>query len=265
MFIINSFKIPTLLTLIALPWFSDSKTITFAVDDYCPYYCKDSNSPHGKFSNKPGFIIEILNEAFLTLDVDVKYTFLPWERGITEVHKNSINGIIIASKSNAPDLIYPEQEQASSIGCFVTQTNNPWRYSSKQSLKNMRLGVIQGYDYGEPVDSFIWEHYQPDNNIAIIAGERALPRLLHMLVKKRIDTVIEDKNVLLHSIKANDLEQQLVLANCTQSRVSLYVAFSPKNPESKRYAKIVSNAMTTLRESGELARILAKYNIVDWL
>ena len=250
--------------IVLLPRVSYSQTITFAVDDYCPYYCKDNDSETGKFEKNPGFIIEILDYAFKKVNIQTNYVFVPWERGISEVTKNKVNGIVITSKENAPELIFPEQEQGYSVGCFVTQNTNDWRFIDKTSLYGIRLGVIQNYDYGEPVDSYIWQHHQPENQVAFVAGANALPRLLQMLVKKRIDATIDDENVLRQSIKKLNLETKVIYANCTKDQVKLYVAFSPKDPDSVKYANILSNAMISLRESAQLATILAKYDINDW-
>lgn len=241
-----------------------AKKIIFAVDDYCPYYCKDHQATVEQLLDKPGFVIEILEYTFKEQGYDIEYVFMPWERGLAEVHKNTINGIIVASKGNAPALIYPQEEQGSSKGCFVTHTENNWKFTNRDSLSNVRLGVIQGYDYGEPVDSFIWQHHQSDYQISFISGVNALPRLLSMLERKRIDATIDDVNVLRYLLKEMNLNNTVAFANCTDDQVNLYVGFSPKAPEAQKYANMLSKAMTNLRESGKLAIILAKYNLTDW-
>lgn len=244
------------------PTNSYSQTITFAVDDYCPYYCK--NKEKNAFEINPGFVIEILNLAFKKAGIETKYIFVPWERGLYEVNKNTINGIIVSSKKNAPELTFPEQEQGSSIGCFVKQKASNWQFLNRNSLNDIRLGVIKNYDYSAPVDNFIWQYHKPDKQVTFIAGENQLPRLLHMIVKNRIDATIDDINVLRHTIKQHNLEQEIVSANCTQEKIKLYVGFSPKNPNGLKYANILSKAMINLRESGTLSKILAKYNVTDW-
>jgi polar amino acid transport system substrate-binding protein len=42
------------------------------------------------------------------------------------------------------------------------------------------------------------------------------------------------------------------------------MAFSPKNPKSKEYAKLLSAGIEQMRLSGELSKILAKYQLTDW-
>ncbi|MEK2644629.1 transporter substrate-binding domain-containing protein [Bdellovibrio sp. BCCA] len=52
--------------------------------------------------------------------------------------------------------------------------------------------------------------------------------------------------------------------NLKDSEPFLYVGFSPNNPKSKIYAKILNQGIDDLRRSGELRRILEKYNLEDW-
>lgn len=254
-----------ILASVFYPQTGQAKQLTFAIDDYCPYYCKDKASTPASFLAKPGYIIEILNRAFADQGYQVKYTFLPWERGLAELHKNTIDGIIVTAKPDAPELVYPEQEQGYSIGCFVTQQKNPWRYKNRDSLNEVRLGVIQGYRYGQPVDSFIRQYHKSESQITIVSGTNALPRLLNMVAKNRIDAVIDDKSVLQNSLKRLKLEQTLGFAGCTDNPIKLYVGFAPNNPDSIKHARMLSDAMTRLRKSGEMARILEKYHVSDWL
>jgi hypothetical protein len=44
----------------------------------------------------------------------------------------------------------------------------------------------------------------------------------------------------------------------------LYIAFSPTNKDSKKYADILVSEQKKMRENGELTKILAHYNITDW-
>ena len=45
----------------------------------------------------------------------------------------------------------------------------------------------------------------------------------------------------------------------------IYIAFSPQKPESHKLAKILSEGMLKLRESGKLEEILNKYGLSDWI
>ena len=44
----------------------------------------------------------------------------------------------------------------------------------------------------------------------------------------------------------------------------VFIAFSPAKKESAEYAKILTDGLKKLRETGELKKILAKYGLEDW-
>lgn len=46
--------------------------------------------------------------------------------------------------------------------------------------------------------------------------------------------------------------------------IDVYMAFSPKGNNSKKYAAILSKGMIEIRENGTLKEILAKYGLKDW-
>ena len=181
---------------------SAAEQLDFAVDNYCPYYCKSENSSTNDFAKKPGFVIEILESAFKDQGYSINYTFLPWERGLLEVEKGNFNGIIVSSKYNAYGLIIPDIEQGRSRGCFFAHADKKWRYTDNQSLQNIRLGLIKSYDYGEPFNSYINDKNNK-TNIYFLVGNRPLHRLLDMIQGKRFDATLDDVNVISHILKEN--------------------------------------------------------------
>jgi ABC-type amino acid transport substrate-binding protein len=45
---------------------------------------------------------------------------------------------------------------------------------------------------------------------------------------------------------------------------SLYIGFSPENPNSQVHADIFDRGINAMRENGELKRILTLYGAEDW-
>jgi len=242
--------------------------ITFVVDDYCPYYCKEavSNEDDSSFKESPGYVIEILTEAFK--DYKINYVFVPWERGLLEVRKGLVDGIIVTSKYNAVDLIFPKVAQGSSIGCFYTAKNNTWRYQNKHSLPNIHLGLIKNYDYAEPVNSYVMENIRETNKqlspLYFMSGTQPLTRLINMINTNRLDATFDDKNVVDNILKLNELTAKIKNVGCLSDAIDLFVAFTPTKKSSSVYATTLATTVSKLRDSGELAAILAKYGLVDW-
>lgn len=87
-------------------------------------------------------------------------------------------------------------------------------------------------------------------------------------MRGRVDAIIAENNVLRYTLKLMHLEHEVVHAgNLEQLPPALsriYIAFSPHNQKSASYAKILSDGWKEIRKSGELKKILAKYNVEDW-
>ncbi|SFV56538.1 ABC transporter, periplasmic domain [hydrothermal vent metagenome] len=75
--------------------------------------------------------------------------------------------------------------------------------------------------------------------------------------------MVEDPYVLEYYFKIKNSHIPFKIAGSTYAD-NVYLAFSPNNPHSKEYAKILSEGINTLRKSGELDKILAKYGLHDW-
>ena len=58
--------------------------------------------------------------------------------------------------------------------------------------------------------------------------------------------------------------EDITHAGSASESIPLYVAFSPSNPKSETYAKIVSDGVEKLRKSGALKSIMNRYGLEDW-
>ncbi|MCP4722513.1 MAG: amino acid ABC transporter substrate-binding protein, partial [Desulfobacteraceae bacterium] len=100
--------------------------------------------------------------------------------------------------------------------------------------------------------------------IDILGGDDPLKKNILKLKAKRIDVLIEAKAVFDHTVKAMGMADLFRPAGSDGEADPVYIAFSPKHPKSKEYAKMLSDGIEELRQSGELAKILAKYGQADW-
>ena len=58
---------------------------------------------------------------------------------------------------------------------------------------------------------------------------------------------------------------KLRTAGCTQTADALFLAFSPQQPGGAKLAQLLDEGMQRMRKSGELARILQRYGVQDWV
>lgn len=240
-----------------------TQALQVGIDDYCPYYCKADTPGADRLADPPGFVIEILQHAFGSGPNDINYRFLPWKRSLLELSQGNLDAIAIATPQEAPELIYPSIEQGRSQGCFYAQHASPWRYTGADSLPHVRLTLISGYLFGEPLNSYL-ERSGENPKVDYISGNKALLRIFQMIALGRTQATAEDSMVATYLLQRSGFKQGISNAGCYQGNLDFYVGFAAHNPNSAARAKTLAQTMTALRSSGQLAKILARYGLSDW-
>lgn len=220
----------------------------------CPYLCAPE-------SGRPGFLVEIARAAFEPRGYRVEVADVPWSRAIQQAKRGDIAGLVGAMRRNAPDLVYPEVEQAFTRMGFFVKRSNPWRYAGLVSLRKVELGLIQDFSYGE-LDSYVRKHLGTDR-VQPLSGQRPLLRNIEKLGLGRVSAIVEDDIVMRYKLRTLARSDELQRAGELTGE-NVYIAFSRKDPKAHHYAQQLSRAMVTLRESGELDRILSSYGLQDW-
>jgi polar amino acid transport system substrate-binding protein len=235
---------------------SFSDEISLTSDLWCPYACDPKSA-------NPGFMVEIAKVIFENAGHKVNYNIVNWARGISETRVGKYNGIIAASKTDAPDFIMPTMAAGHSSNFFWINKDNNWVYKNLDSLKGRKIGVINSYSYGEEVDLPV-QNKNP--SYLIVSGDDALAKMVRMTDGKRLDGFVENPFVLSYLLKdMSEYKDKFKSASLNITKdTELFVAFSPQNPKSKQYAEIMSKGMSELRKSGKLKVILSKYGLKDW-
>jgi polar amino acid transport system substrate-binding protein len=228
-------------------------TIILAADEWCPYNCKTN-------AQKPGYMIEIAKYAFEKKGHKVVYKILPWSRAIVMARSGKLNGIIGAARAEVPDFIFPKDIQGTANVAFFVKAGDSWRYNGPNSLKNIQLGIIEDYDYGQVIDEYVKAH---KDYVDIIAAEEALELNIKKVLAGRIQATVETVPVMEHYLNQTGRLGLLSEAG-TLELVDIYIAFSPKLENSKEYARILSDSIEEMRKTGKLEAILSKYGVKDW-
>ncbi len=231
-------------------------TLTVRADNWPPF----NGDPK---SGKPGYMIEVLKAIFEPQGVQVDYQTMPWNRSKDEVKSGKYDAIVGADNEEAAGFVVPKESFGKYLNCFFVAPTSSWRFQGGESLKQIKLGVIEGYSYDEQVNAYIKS--APQGKVVAATGDDALPRLLKMLQAGRIDAVLEDASVLNAALSANNIPaSQVVLAGKLSVARDLNVAFSPARDTSRKYSEQFSAGIAELRKSGKLKQILDRYNVKDW-
>jgi polar amino acid transport system substrate-binding protein len=141
-----------------------------------------------------------------------------------------------------------------------------WQYRGPRSLREIRLGVVNGYQYGPSVDAALRAPAAAER-VSWATGVRASEGNLKKLALGRLDAVLEDRQVMRYLSWAGAGEDRVELRTATclsEEPPELYVVFERSNPNARRYAQQFSEGMRRLRASGALAEVLGRYGLSDW-
>ena len=240
------------LLLFALPVYG---TEILIVADEWPPYCGKAGSTY------PGYGIEIARQVFEAAGHTFKYLNLPWTRAIKETRAGRYNAIIGAYKEEAPDFVFPEEEFGVSRYSFYAKRGSLWTYDGIESLQSKQIGLIKGYSYGEDLNAYFKKNAL---HVQYTYGDDPLFQNIKKLLAGRYDTIIASENVMNYKINEMGVVGEVINVGVTDISGKLYIAFSPKNENSVKYADTLSKGIRNLKNSGELVKILNRYGLHYW-
>ena len=235
---------------------SYAETVTFGYDEWCPYLC-DPDINNGL----KGYMTDIASTVFQKAGYNTEFKKIPLKRIFMMCRKGEIDAVLAIYREDAPDLIFPKSEQGMSSNIFLEGKKNTWKYEDMQSLNRIRkLGLVGGYEY-PAIEKFIRSHPE---KITEVNQDEPLKTLLNMILKDRIDVLMDDRVVIQYALKKMKLTELFTEAGTPGSPNPVYIAFSPAVPGSEKYAEILVKGTEKLRKSGELDKIMNKYGLQDW-
>ena len=193
--------VTTILTGLILAAFvrsSHANSFTLSVGHWPPYV--------DQLADQQGGLTEIVKQAFNRVGVTISIDFRPWTRVADEVdrHQRASFGWIWTSKRAQKWLFSDEILKGTAV--FVIRKDQPFSWQVFDDLKPYRIGVTQGYSYGEMFDRFktllrIYPSHSDEIN-------------LRNLLKQRIDLFAVDPIVGAHILRttfSSDERQKLRL------------------------------------------------------
>lgn len=231
-------------------------TITVRADSWAPY----NEEPN---SAKPGYMIELAKLVFEAKGHEIDYQLMPWSRSLAAVEKGTYDAVVGTDPEESPNFVFPEESLGVNKNGFYVKKGSSWQYDGIDSIKQVRLGIIDSYGYYLELDNYI-EEGGKGTKLFAATGDDALPKLIKMLKAGRLDVIIENINVMTHELDAQKLSGEIVQAGSPEEESPLYMAFSPAKESSREYAKILDDGIAELRNSGKLQEILTKYGLKDW-
>ena len=226
--------------------------IELRADIWCPYNCDPS-------SDRPGYMIELAQEALAPFGHKINYQTMNWPRSIEFARAGKVNGIVGAVPEEAPDFVFgPALGRYSDVVAF--RSGEAVDINVESSLQGLRVGAINGYDYVGPVSEYIEEHRTNPRIVQFMTGDNALELNLRKLHAGRLDMVAEVYDVLAYTISSLGMRDNIEIVSTTDSD-DVFIAFSPTLETSELYASQLADGLDRLRTSGRYVEILAAYGL----
>ena len=213
----------------------EERTISLVGDTWCPFNC--NNHPDHR-----GILVEKAAAALAEEGLRLQYIEIPWSRAIIGVRAGQYDAIVGAGLSETPDFHFPPEPLANAYHSFFTLPSSAWEYQGLDSLRDVRIGVIQDYSYGGLYEDYIEENQDNKARVVILRGEQLLPRLVKMLRLNRIDVLVAEERVLNYHFNSSGRRNPLRYAGLA-NKEALYVAFSPETDDGAELAEALGRGM----------------------
>lgn len=227
-------------------------TVKLAAIDWCPQICIDED--------EPGYVVEIVNEVFNSVDAEITIEHYPWSRAIKRVTNGQNVALLSPAKKEAPNLVYPLEPVGYQRMCFFVLNESSWQYLGPQSLVEESIGIALDTSIEELnnyIKSFPKQFYfQPYH-------ERFIKQNAGMVKKGRLTSFIFTLNSTWYELERLNLHVEFKNAGCV-SRAPIYIAFSPEKNSKDEVQKLIhlwDREIVNLRLSGRLDEIIKKYSI----
>jgi polar amino acid transport system substrate-binding protein len=245
----------TFFSIVFFPLYAMADTINIVGDPWCPYNCTSQENP--------GFMISLAKTIFEKSGHTINYSVIPWKRAKLGTISGLYDGIVGMAKTESTEKLYvfPTIQMTESQFCFYAAHDSPWQYTGIPSLENIRLGVIDGYGYsaeGTPIATYLKDNMNT-TKVQAVSGEEPLKQLVNMIVLDRISVIIEDSKVMEYTLTQMVYQSKFKKVGCLENVDKVHIAFSPKNPHSEQYAKILSDGIRELKATGEYDRIVGSF------
>jgi polar amino acid transport system substrate-binding protein len=209
-------------------------------------------------AEKPGYVVELLQEIFERAGTKVDYQTMPWADALKSVEAGSIDAVIGANKKEATKLATGTEPVGDPKFALFVRSDSPWRYTSLRSLTGVKLGAIEGYSYWDSLDGYLQKAQPPA--VKFYRGETPLVEALADLSANQIDVVVESVAVFFWTTKSLGRKGADFRIAYLQEAEPIFVAFAP-NERGRYHAVLFDRGIRELKKSGRFDAILSQYGL----
>ncbi len=239
----------TMITLIALLTFSTisaaSETIRLATLDWEPYI--------GKTLRNNGYVGELIREAFKRSGYTVTMDFLPWARVVKMAKEGKYDGYFPEYPAdNLNEAFLVSNPFPGGPLVFFKRKGETIQFSSLDSLKPYRIGVVRGYINEKNFDAATF--LKKDEGTDDLTN-------LKKLLKKRIDLVVADQFVGSHLIQIHlpDDQDKIDVVDPPLELKDLILCIGKEISDAPKKMDAFNQGLDAIISDGTLNRILKSH------
>lgn len=215
---------------------SSNAVIHLGVEDGWPPYADH---------NGEGLSTEIVRAAFAAVGQQVIISVKPYARVLRDVEAGHIDGgyNVTRQASTERRFIFGHYPILTANASFYYAADRPQSYQTARDIPSKaRVASIIDYEYGD-----IYESQRERFREVSVARQN---QIIRMLLAHRVDVAVMFDRVAEYTLADMNLPADILSRGATTNASDVYVAFSLKNPESKKYAALLDEGLLKIRESG---------------
>lgn len=207
-----------------------------------------------------GYLIDLVRAILEPKGFEVEYRMMPWERAQRAVSQGNIDCVL------GPTEAIPNVKQTSftfgqtRTGFYVRQELE-WTYQGPESLANLRLGVIGGYRYGEPIDGYIAQNEGTEKIVVVDETLDPVLALFMQLMNGSIDVIAEDPLIMNHALDRMNIKNRVKNVGQLQVAQSIRIGCSTSSERAVRVLALLDQGVQELVRTGGIKPVMARYGL----
>jgi len=217
-----------------------------AEDDWYPYSAQFDDGPRG-------IAVDITRAAFAAEGVDVEFDVMNYDRGMALVREGLAIGCFDAPRTQEIEnvFLWHDEPLFSAEGFFYATSDYTGRINSVDEVAGKKVGLTQGYGYGDVIDlnTVINKQYSKTDSI-----------IIKKLIAKRLDFIVLYEKIADYLIPKLNVQGKIKPVG-KATYIDLYIAFSKGHSEGKKFRDIFSRGLRQIKNDGTYQKIINEWDL----
>lgn len=247
-FVFSPIRVSALFLFLVLNLANTSRAapLVFLADHFPPY---EFANPIGKAL---GFDVEVIDQVFKAIDVDVQFKFVPWNRVINTVKKGEVAGYFSCAYKQEREAYsyYSDLLSTATQGIIVKRGFDVSGIREVKDLKRLKVGSVEGYAANK---------YLSDEGIAFEKVGH-ISNAFPMLSRERFDALFLSLEAGMYLASEAGLSGELAFIPMQDIPVrKYYLCFSNQLENHQEIAQQFNKKLAEFRQDGTYDKIHDKY------